>query len=292
MLSDDQKYRINNVLSFIHHDIAADLTIERLASEAAYSTFYFQRLFKEITGLPPHQYLRKIRLEAAANQLLFSPYMSVREICESCGFQSLPSFTHAFKSTYKTTPAMWRSNKRQQNSESPPFLNDPEIAAAYQRLNPLSLPDPDIVFLNAQPVAYLRHTGYGRSISKTWQELTAWAQHEKRSLDIQIGLHHSNPEFIPLDRCHYVACLGIDEPITRRRRINSTTIPEGLHAAFHIHGQYGELLPYVSKIQNEWLPQSGYRAQTTPAFAKYQRNQFLNTDDHFDLVYYLPIAPL
>ena len=46
----------------------------------------------------------------------------------------------------------------------------------------------------------------------------------------------------------------------------------------------------ISKIWEEWLPQSGYVARTTPAFAKYTKNQFLADDDCFELVFYLPIG--
>jgi len=97
---------------------------------------------------------------------------------------------------------------------------------------------------------------------------------------------------VPLKQCRYVACLGIDEPMVRRDLVNSLEIPGGLHAAFELKGQYGELLPWMSKIFEEWLPASGLKMQTTPTFAEYHSNHFLVSDERFELTFYLPVSIL
>lgn len=285
----DHAYRINDVLAIIHADISADLRAATLAKKAAYSEAHLHRLFKKVTGEAIHHYVRRARLEAAANQLIFSPSLTVQQVCESCGFASLSSFTRAFKACYEVTPGEWRSGKKYDGSHF--FLSDPDINAAYQRLASVPLPEPELVQLKSQKVAYIRHKGYGRSIRKPWEIMRAWAISENRSMNIQIGLHHSNPALVPLDECRYVVCIGIDKAITPRGLINSAEIPGGLHAAFHLQGRYGELLPYISKMLEDWLPQSGYVAKTTPAFAVYQKNQYLDKDDLFELTFYMPVTP-
>ncbi len=312
MVSVDQTYRINEVLSRIHSDITADLSAKVLAQQVAYSEHYFHRLFKRATGENIHAYIRRTRLEMAANHLMFSPERPVERIAKTCGFRSLSSFSRAFKSVYGLTPGQWRAVNRHPDGESSGIsaspsdtptpksvcpsgvvvgkIIDPDIRAAYQRINTLHLPVPEIVLLKPRDVAYVRHMGYGRSISRPWQLLKAWALTEQRSMDIQIGLHHSNPALVPLEECRYVACVGIDKPVVRRGAINSVTIPGGLHAAFKIAGRYGELLPHISKIFDEWLPQSPFTAKTTPAFAAYHKNQFLSQEDDFDLTFYVPLV--
>ena len=289
----DAIFRINEVLSLIHGNLADDLRAGVLAKRAAYSEYYFHRVFKQVTNESVHQYIRRVRLEAAANQLLFSPSLTVEQIAVSCGFLSLSSFTRAFKSTYGNSPGQWRALPPKANKQDKlPFLDDPEIRRAYKRMASKPLPEPDIVNLEPCEVAYIRHKGYGRSIAKPWQQLKNWALTEQRSMDIQIGLHHSNPALMPLAQCHYVACVGIDKPVMRRGKINSVVIPGGLHAAFYLEGQYGDLLPLINKITQQWLPESGFMAKTTPAFARYQENQFLKQDDDFKLIFYLPLQPL
>lgn len=287
----DHVYRINEVLSRIHQDITANLDAKTLACSIAYSEQHFHRLFKRVTGEPVHCYIRRTRLEAAANQLVFSPERPIRKIAESCGFMSLSSFTRAFKSIYGVTPGAWRAERVERRGESEKyFLDDPEIREAYQRIKGKPLPSPEIVMLKPKNVAYVRHKGYGRSIREPWEILKAWAMTEERSMDGQIGLHHSNPAWVPLEECRYVACITIDKPIVRRGRVNSVLIPGGLHAAFKLQGCYGELLPYILKMYESWLPASPFGVRTTPAFALYHKNQFLLHDDAFDLTFYLPIS--
>jgi AraC family transcriptional regulator len=67
-------------------------------------------------------------------------------------------------------------------------------------------------------------------------------------------------------------------------------IPGGVHAAFRLEGCYGDLLPYLSRIMEEWLPQSGFKMQTTPALVCYEKNHFLAEDAHFRLVFNLPVS--
>jgi AraC family transcriptional regulator len=282
--------RINDVLYEIHRDISADLPAKKLAAIAAYSEQHFHRVFQKVVGESVHQYIRRTRLEQAANQLMFDPGSPVIDIANKCGFASLPSFTQAFKSNFALTPGQWR--KQDTKNQPPPYLADTDIATAYQRIQPQDLPIPQLVEKQEQYVAYVRHQGYGRSIRLAWQTLRAWAAAEQRPFTRQLGLHHSNPAWVPLQHCRYVACLGIDEPIVRRGVVNSLKIPGGLHAAFELKGKYGELLPWMSKILEEWLPSSGLKMQTTPTFVEYHRNHFLEADEYFELTVYLPVSLL
>lgn len=289
MPSTQQISRINDVLYEIHRDIAAELSAQKLAKIAAYSEQHFHRTFHKVVGEPVHQYVRRTRLEHAANQLMFDANRSIIDIAAKCGFVSLSSFGKAFKATFAVTPGQWRA--LEQSTELPPYLQDLEIAAGFDRIQACPLPVVDFIELPDQAVAYVRHQGYGRSIRQAWQKLQVWAAAQGRPCVDQIGLHHSNPAWVPLDQCRYVACMAIDEPVLKRGLVNSLTIPGGLHASFRLTGKYGELLPYISKVLMQWLPDSGFRARTTPAFVRYHKNHFLRADERFDVTFYLPISP-
>jgi AraC family transcriptional regulator len=294
-----QVSRINDVLQLIHADISAPLLARDLAKIAAYSEQHFHRVFKRVVGETVNVYIRRTRLEHAANQLMFDQQSKVINIAEKCGFSSLASFSHAFKEVFKTTPAKWRLVRHEHSS--PPYLADQEIAAGYQRVTQGKVPEPKLLVLEERHVAYVRHKGYGRGISKAWQTLQSWALSHGRefgplesdNLELagqQIGLHHSNPEWVPLKDCLYVACLTIDKPIARRGLVNSLTIPAGLHAVFELNGQYGDLLPLIGRILNAWLPDSGYTLQTTPTVIHYHKNHFLESDERFEVRLHLPIS--
>ncbi|WP_290703798.1 helix-turn-helix domain-containing protein [Amphritea sp.] len=287
MAAIQQEARINDVLYHIHRDLSAPLTGAVLARVAAYSEQHFHRVFRSVTGESLHRYIRRVRLEQAANHLMFEPGTPVRDIALKSGYNSLASFTRVFGEQFGVSPGRWRNQERPQRL---PYKNDPEIAAGAKRIADCSLPLPDLIELPDQPVAYIRHLGYGRSIKTAWQILQAWAVAENRPFNKQVGLHHSNPALTPLDQCRYVACLGIDRAITRRGLVNSLVIPGGLHARFKFSGQYGNLLPWITRLQDEWLSGSGFKVGATPAFAEYQRNQFIDPQERFELFYYQPVS--
>ncbi len=68
------------------------------------------------------------------------------------------------------------------------------------------------------------------------------------------------------------------------------TLPGGLHARFRLEGVYGELLPWLTRILEEWLPRSGLKMATTPAFVEYRKNHFLEPDEKFDADLFLPVS--
>lgn len=289
MASKSAQLRINDVLYRIHKDISVPLYAKDMAAVAAYSEQHFHRVFKQVVGETFNHYVRRSRLEQAANQLMFDHHSSVLTVAEKCGFSSLSSFSQCFKAHFQMTPGQWRQQEHRQSP--PPFLTDTEIQAGYQRVAGRPIPSPKITLLDQQRVAYIRHLGYGRSIACTWQRLKAWALEEGvYESASHIGLHHSNPAWVALPQCRYVACLSISKPIKQRRVVNQLTIPGGLHAVFELTGQYGDLLPWLNNILENWLPSSSYKLQTTPILVHYLKNHFLSEDDAFTVKLCLPIS--
>ncbi|ELK2034126.1 AraC family transcriptional regulator [Vibrio vulnificus] len=280
--------RINDVLYFIHQDISRELSAKALADVAAYSEQHFHRVFKQVVGESIHQYIRRTRMEYAANQLMFDTRSSVLDIANKCGFSSVSSFSRAFKATFSMAPGEWRCHDLHISDK--PYLKDPEVAAGYHRVAKRTLPAPKITELPERMAAYVRHVGYNRSIKNAWLILKAWANSEGRSFEVQFGLHHSNPAWVELDKCRYVACIAIDKPLKYRGVVNQMVIPGGLHAVFRLHGVYGELLPQISMVLEKWLPASGFKLRSTPAYVHYHSNHFVNESEAFELDFYLPIS--
>lgn len=84
------------------------LTLNDLAEIAGLSPFYFTRLFRDLTGIPPGEFRNAVRFERAKELLMTSP-ASVTEICFEVGYQSLGTFSSRFKALVGVTPAEFRS---------------------------------------------------------------------------------------------------------------------------------------------------------------------------------------
>ncbi len=68
---------------------------------------HFRRIFKNLTGLPPHQFLIQVRLQKAA-QMLIRTRDSVRAIAESIGLENPFYFSRLFKEKYQVSPLEYR----------------------------------------------------------------------------------------------------------------------------------------------------------------------------------------
>lgn len=68
-LSTLSKRRLNAVIDYIHDNLAHDLTLNELAAVAGFSPSHFNRLFKEATDKPVHQFVIQRRVEYAMSLL-------------------------------------------------------------------------------------------------------------------------------------------------------------------------------------------------------------------------------
>ncbi|MCG8426369.1 MAG: AraC family transcriptional regulator [Chromatiales bacterium] len=291
--------RINDVLYHIHAHLGERLDIERLAELSCYSSYHFQRTFKAHCGESVHDYIRRARLEWAANLLIFNPDSTVMAIANECGFQSNASFSHAFRQRFGVSPSAWRDGGYQQQVRD---LKGDWVSAEqnpnrhyHQRTSDESeaTTDLEVAIQRREPlrVAYIRHTGYDQSIETTWLKLIDWADTRGLALsDVRmVGLYHSNPDIIPYEECRYVACLSVPDEIYRGAGVDVMEIPGGLFAAARGQGRYGDLIYLMHRLYHHWLPDSDYETINIPAHAQYYKNHFLEPDGEFDVELRIPV---
>lgn len=94
------------------------LTLHDLAEIARLSPFHFSRVFRQITGIPPGEFLAALRLDAA-KRLLLTTDLDVTDICFEIGYSSLGSFTTRFTHLVGLSP---RSLRRLAEDFVPPAL--------------------------------------------------------------------------------------------------------------------------------------------------------------------------
>lgn len=95
--------RVRYACERIDAEYANALTASDLARSAGMSMFHFSRIFAALTGMPPHRYLLKARLGAAAQML--KEGRSVTETCYAAGFNNLSHFTRSFARTHGASPS-------------------------------------------------------------------------------------------------------------------------------------------------------------------------------------------
>lgn len=92
---------------YIHSHLHTSLDLDTLSQVACLSKYHFIRLFKEVYGQTPRQYLISQRLERASSLLLQSQ-KSFHEICQEVGLKDSSSFGRLFKKNFGSTPHLYR----------------------------------------------------------------------------------------------------------------------------------------------------------------------------------------
>jgi AraC family transcriptional regulator len=93
-----------------HASDAIDL--EAAASEAGLSPFHFLRLFSNVLGVTPHQYLVRTRLRHAA-RLLVDDDRAITDIAFDVGFGDLSNFVRSFGRAAGVSPRAFRQASKQ-----------------------------------------------------------------------------------------------------------------------------------------------------------------------------------
>ncbi|MBE7157022.1 MAG: helix-turn-helix transcriptional regulator [Rhodospirillales bacterium] len=101
----------NDVLSEINRHVMAHLdqpmTLKAVATRLGQSESHLRRRFRLATGYSMGHYLRELRLQRAC-RLLCETSLGVGEVAASCGFDSIYSFSRAFKQGLDLSPRAYR----------------------------------------------------------------------------------------------------------------------------------------------------------------------------------------
>ncbi len=103
--------RVTRIVRMIESRPDAQHGLSALAREAGLNRYHFLRIFQQLTGLTPHQYVLRTRLRRAATRLVLEP-ARVLDIALDSGFGDVSNFNHAFRAEFGVSPRAYRKNSR------------------------------------------------------------------------------------------------------------------------------------------------------------------------------------
>jgi AraC-like DNA-binding protein len=104
----DAEARVTRTIRTIDRHSNAPLTLNSLARDARLSPYHFLRTFERLTGVTPHQYVRRARLREAAKRLV-EEEGTVLDIALDCGFGDVSNFNRAFRTEFGRSPLSFRT---------------------------------------------------------------------------------------------------------------------------------------------------------------------------------------
>ena len=97
------KVRMNKVNYFIDQNLHSKITLDDLANQACLNADYFSKIFNEIMGIRPMEYINKKRIERA-QMLLITTNLSISQTAEKVGISNNSYFSTLFKKHTRQTP--------------------------------------------------------------------------------------------------------------------------------------------------------------------------------------------
>ena len=100
----EQILAVQRMQDYIENNQTGEISLSDLARASLFSPWYSYRLFREILGLTPTEYLRKCRLTQAARRLR-SGEVRVIDAAFDAGFSNVDTFTRAFRREFGLNPS-------------------------------------------------------------------------------------------------------------------------------------------------------------------------------------------
>src|SRR4051794_2216436 len=182
--------RMNRVVDHIQSHLADPLDLQQLAAVACFSPFHFHRLFRAWIGETLQAFVHRLRLERAAQSLVFDQVSSISDIALECGFSSSSAFARAFKTAYGITAGEWRkrktcqANRKQSEAVAGASLGFSNVTGPMVRNkeNPMTNIPLQVQLRRLAPatLAYIRHIGPYKGdtalFKRLFSQLFAWSE--------------------------------------------------------------------------------------------------------------------
>jgi len=268
---------MHGVVEHIDRHLDEPLDLETLAGVAHFSPFHFHRLFSAWMGEALGEYVRRRRLEIAAQRLISQPAVPVLQVALSVGFGSTEAFARAFKTRFGLTPSSWRVagygnrgqlNRKPDQAAAAAWRNDDEVSKTYSREASMN-----VKLVDRQPatIAYLRHVGpYGRELSRFWQDTVyPWMETNHLLGRPRFGISLDDPGITAPEKCRYDAAVEVEPGFVGAGKHLKTSLPGGKYAAASFRGTAGEIGDAWMALLRDWLPGSGLQLDARPLFEYY-----------------------
>jgi AraC family transcriptional regulator len=260
------------------------LALESLAASASYSSFHFDRIFRELTGFSAVEYQRKRRLRRAAHLLRHEPDVTVMRIAQDCGFPSNAAFAKAFKQQFAMSAKEWRDGgwrtymDQQVGRESDVsfFVAEPDnldvILAPYIAPEPGSIAER--IAVRALPALTLR---YQRFFGQSGAALSIACNGFIRDRESVDGAPTDTPFYGVFDEDpgftgerEYCYDFGVTDIDVADPNLGMRLLPAGDYAILEFHAEW----PRFRSMYEDWIDkQDFWRLDSTrPHIQKVQRD--------------------
>lgn len=267
--------RMGNALCYIQASLDQAIDPEQVAARACFSLSHFHRLFKGMVGETLGEHIRRLRLERAAVQLAYGE-TQVTIIAFDAGYETLESFSRAFRKMFGKTPSEFRRKKQQIHFPKTPssiHYSPGTPLPLNNRKNGKPLLELRTTEFGPARIAYIRHTGPYIECMATWERLCEWAQTKDilRQDTLFLGICYDDPTITPAGKIRYEACITVPDSVSPEGEVTVRTLPVCEYLVATHYGPYETMEETYTQMMWQWLPTSGRDMPDQPSLEIYRK---------------------
>jgi AraC family transcriptional regulator len=296
------KTRIDRVVDYIQANLGSELTVKGLSAIACFSEFHFSRIFKAQMGESVYQFIRRLRLEKAAEMLALRPGLAVTEVALTCGFTTPSAFAKSFKDHFKVSATQWRRQCRMTVREEQARSASGICRLAFAGGAPVWTSDCEEgcrrITLEQMPrlkVGYIRYVGpYQENdtlFDNLYHRLFQWALPKGflNEAPVRFNIFHDNPDITQSTRLRVMAAIPVPESIGKSNTVGIFTLSGGTYGVCRLQLKKGEFVKAWEWMFATWLARSGYELDDREMLERYLGERTVNGQQVFDVDLCIPV---
>lgn len=276
-------------ISTIEETVENNILIPELANQYGFSSYYYSRLFKGITGFSPKSYIQGRKLTLSASDLVLQE-MKIIDIAFKYGFGSHEVYTRAFQKMFGLTPSEVRKTKKYPLDRCIKKLTPARI----QQIDHLVKSTPELVIkdeIKLVGISFYYDLHLNNDLSEPWGHLMSHLSvikhrvEPERFYQLQYWFPKQNNEriyfYIAVEVNHFE-----DIPI----QLTEKVIPKHQYLKFQHRGLANQVGYTYQYIYNEYLPETNYHLPHLFNFEYYGEQHLgpCNADSISDI--YIPVS--
>ncbi len=282
---------IMNAIKFMDNNLTRKITSDQIAFHSTYSVYHFSRVFIDLTGISPGEYLRKRRLTQAAKDILYND-KEIMQTALDYQFSTQEGFTRAFKDYFGITPGRCRLNKKDISAKYVTELSAQKIMTSCNRII-ISPAIKEIGEIKLAGISIL--TKDKNEIKEAWRIFLKSVGKIRNSSFFSeacsnpgFGLECYNDDFFESGKFFYMPSVQVDSFDDLPVEMSLKIIPPAKYAVFTHKGIPSTISETITAAYDKWIPESGYKVDRSYDF-EYYDDRFKPDSNESEIDIYIPI---
>lgn len=273
--------QLSQAIDYIENNLTGDISYDEAAKIACCSTYYFQRMFSYVTGIPLSEYIRRRRMTAAAFDLQ-TGNAKVMDIALKYGYESPTSFNRAFQSVHGVSPTVARIQGTLLNAYPP--ISFSILVTAGERMSYRIETKEAMRIVGVRTELQEDMEENQKNVPEFWDKMlrsTLFTEICKLTDKNHYGVlgvtAYTNPQNI-----YYYIAVPTDKPVPEG--MVEFEIPAATWVIFECDGKFKESVQAIFKrFLTEWLPTSGYEYAELPDIEFYPVSDGVSKGGHAEV---------